>query len=1198
MNTNFIFQRMLRHVFAVVVFAGLCCSSAWANRPEIDLENVKITFAREEGKISAIIGKITKMTGYVFLYEDNLKTDLDKRVRIENGTNLQNILVSISQQSTLEFKAVNKNIVIRRKNGQPAEPTEVKQGRKVSGRVSSSVDGAPLPGVNVVLKGTQTGANTDASGQYSIDVTGSNPVLVFSYIGFQPQEVAVGSRSVVDITLTESTETLQEAVVTALGIKREKRSLGYAVSDVKGDAITQVAQENAMNSLAARVPGVAINQTSGVGSSISVVIRGAKSLTGDNQPLFVIDGVPVANSLNNLRAMGDRNNVDYGNAISDLNPEDIESISVLKGPSAAALYGSRAGNGVILVTTKRGSKGKGVGITFSSSNVFERPYEYLDFHYKYANGDRNNRLDESSAYWGGPALDVGNTAVQWNSPVGADGNKVATPLVSYKDNMKNFLETGITSTNNIALAGAGDKTTYRVSFNSMINKGLIPNSDLFRNSLASAVSFDISKNFKLSTNLNFVRSKSNNRPSTNNRGANPLEAVYLYPHVDVRQLKDYWVPGSEQIQQRAPSTNGDNPYFLAYALNNGFTRDRIYGNIKLDWNITSELTAYGRISHDQFTENRETKIPWSYSRVRNGGYYLQDIARQETNIDGMVTYRKKIGDFDWSISGGGNVMTQKYRDSYMGGSVLTIPGLYRISNVPNSALQFTNSTYEKAIYSLLGTANFGYKDQVYLDLTARNDWSSTLPAANRSYFYPSASLSWLVNYTFNLPQEISLLKLRANWAQVGNDTDPYRLVPALGTGSWGTLITTNVSGTLLNPQLKPEIQTSTEFGVELNLFNNRVRFDGTYYNAENRNQILTVTTPTSSGFGSKLINAGALVSKGWEIALGGTPIKDANGWTLDLNLNFTRNRTTIKELAPGIDYYQLWDDNNGGAFSFVGEEIGNLYSRGFAYVEDPSSPYYRWPILSKNGEWIAVNDRNKRVKVGNFNPRFMMGMQASLSYKRFTLNASFDWRSGGNFQSYTYRYGESDWRSQRQLDNLIPGGLYSAADLAALLKSDPGQYIIPQNGNFPRVGGHTQATGGMGFDSNGDGVLEYDGGFIPGVIQNADGTYTEHLGGPGTNIYPITDTYPWSYNQQITFDASFIKLRELSLGYSVPKLFGLRNANISVYTRNLVLWTAAKIGIDPERAFQADGGRFRQGIELQNVMPWTIPVGFKVGFSL
>jgi len=311
---------------------------------------------------------------------------------------------------------------------------------------------------------------------------------------------------------------------------------------------------------------------------------------------------------------------------------------------------------------------------------------------------------------------------------------------------------------------------------------------------------------------------------------------------------------------------------------------------------------------------------------------------------------------------------------------------------------------------------------------------------------------------------------------------------------------------------------------------------------------------------------------------------------LDLNMNFTRNRTTIKELTQGMDFYQLWDDNNGGAFTFVGQEIGDIYSRGYATVKDASSPYYRWPILDKNGEWIAVNDRNAREKVGNFNPKFIMGMQATLSYKRFTLAANFDARIGGNFQSYTYRYGESDWKSQRQIDNLIPGGLYSEAELVALLKSDPEKYIIPENGNFPRVGGHTKATGGLGADG--------DGAFIPGVILQSDGTYKEHLGGAGTNVYPITDTYPWSFNKQITFDASFIKLRELSFGYNIPNIGGFRNASISIFTRNLMLWTASKIGIDPERAFQADGGRFRQGIELQNVMPWTIPVGFKLNFNL
>lgn len=1063
------------------------------------------------------------------------------------------------------------------------------QVRTVTGKVTTSEDGTGMPGVNIVLKGSQKGTSTTATGNYSIEVNGANPVLVFSFVGYEAFEAAVGNRNVVDVSLTPGAENLNEVVVTALGIKREKRALGYSVGEVSGKDIVNVPQENVLNALSGRVAGVTINQTSGVGSSVSIIIRGAKSLSNDNQPLFVIDGVPVANNLNNLRSMGDRNNVDYGNAISDINPDDVESVSVLKGPSAAALYGSRAGNGVILITTKSGKKGKGLGVSFSTSNVFETPYRYLDLHYRYGNGDRNARLDETSAYWGGPELDKGLTAVQWNSPRDANGNKVPTELKSYKDNMKNFLQTGITSTNNIAISGSNDKSTYRVSYNLMTNKGLIPNSDLNRHSLSAAATYDITNKVKLSTNLNFVRSQSDNRPSTANRGANPIEAVYQWSHIDVRDLKDYWVPGNEQIKQLSP-TNGDNPYFLAYGINNGFNRDRIYGNMKLDYSITSNLSAFARISHDMFVEDRETSIPWSYSRGRNGGYYKQGIGRKETNADFLLTYKKSLNSFDLSVSGGGNYMAQNYNEDFMGGSILTVPGLYRISNIPLASLQVSNGSNQKAIYSLYGMASLGYKNMLYLDLTARNDWSSTLPAENRSYFYPSASMSWLANYTFNLPKAVSLLKFRAGWAQVGNDASPYQLVPTLGTGTWGSLITTGVPSTLLNSQLKPEIATSTEFGVDLGFFENRLRFEGTYYYVENKNQILGITTPSSSGFGSKLINAGLLASKGWEINLGGSPIRDKNGWNLDLNVNFTRNRTIIKELTDGMDFYQLWDDNNGGAFTFVGEEIGNIYSRGYATVKDASSPYYRWPILDKNGEWIAVNDRNAREKVGNFNPRFIMGLQATLSYKRFSLAASFDTRIGGNFQSYTYRYGESDWKSQRQLDQLIPGGLYSEAELVALLKSDPEKYIIPENGNFPRVGGHTKATGGLGADG--------DGAFIPGVILQSDGTYKEHLGGAGTNIYPITDTYPWSFNKQITFDASFIKLRELSFSYNIPNIGAFRNASISVFTRNLMLWTASKIGIDPERAFQADGGRFRQGIELQNVMPWTAPVGFKLNFNL
>jgi TonB-linked SusC/RagA family outer membrane protein len=1070
----------------------------------------------------------------------------------------------------------------------------------VKGKVTSETDGLGLPGVTILEKGTTNGTVTDINGDFSLSVNSGSAVLVFSYIGFNTVEMPVNNQATLNLAMVEDIQSMNEVVVTALGIEREKRSLGYSVGEVKGDDMRTVTQENALGSLAGRVAGVQINQTSGVGSSTSVVIRGATSLSSDNQPLFVIDGVPVANSLGNVRTMGDRNQVDYGNPIADLSPDDIEDMTVLKGPSAAALYGSRAGNGVILITTKKGKKGEAMRVNFSTSNVFETPTRFLDMHYDYANGSRTDLLDERSAYWVGPKLDVGNKAVQWNSPRDENGNQIATELRSYQDNMKNFLETGITSTNVLSVSGATDKAVYRLSYSNMINKGMIPNTDLNRHSINISNTYNLNSKLAVSADINISRNKSDNRPATGNRGANPLQAVYAWSHVDVRELKDYWVPGQEEIQQRSVSTNDDNPYFIAYGINNGFVRDRIFGNIKAEYKFSDAIKSHVKMTMDTYSENRETKIPYSYTRERKGAYHLQNLGGTETNVEFLTSYNKRWEGITLNVSAGGNVMQQRFADDYIGSKTnagLIVPGLYRVSNIPNTGLNYSNYSSEKAIYSVFGVASLGFKDQLYADITARNDWSSTLPAENRSYFYPSLSLSWLANYTFNLPESISMLKLRAGIAQAGNDTYPYALEQQLGTGSWGSLITTNYPGTLLNPNLKPEINTSKELGLDMNFMDNRIRFEATYYYQKNENQILNIPTPESSGYSQRQVNAGLISSQGWEVQIGATPIQKPNGLTWDLNLNITRNRTKLESLTEGMEYITLWEDNGGGASTYVGGQIGDLWSRGFAIVEDKNSPYYGWPILSNNGEWISQNGREDRRKVGNFNPDAMLGFQTSLSYGRFVLSASVDTRIGGDFMSFTYRYAESDWKSGRQKDMLIPGGMYSEQDLINLLKSNPGKYIIPQNGMFPRVGGYSQEEGGMPVNQGPDG---YDGAFVPGVIMGENGEYIEHLGGPGTNIYPISDTYPWSYNEAITFDASFVKLRELSLSYTLPKLKGFQNASVSVFTRNLMLWTKADIGIDPERAFQLQASKqgdsanlFRQGIELQNVNPWTMPLGFK-----
>lgn len=1080
------------------------------------------------------------------------------------------------------------------------------QQRQVSGQVRSSDGGVLISGASVSVKGTAAAAATNDDGRYTISVPGPGAVLVFTYLGHEPQEITVGQRTSIDVTLSPSQEMLSEVVVTALGIERETKSLGYSVGKVDGEDLVRVPQTNVVNAMSGRLPGVVINQTGGPGSSVSMVIRGQTSLSTDNQPLFVVDGVPMQNKLNNVQGSrrGDRNEVDYGNVISDINPENIESISVLKGPSAAALYGSRAGNGVVLITTKSGKMGEGLGVTFSTSNVFEVPVRYLDFHYEYGNGNRPSLYLEGNAYWGGLPLDQGNKAPHFMSPLDESGNKIPIELKGYPDNPKNFMETGITSSNNVTVSGSNPFSTYRVSYDMMRHNGMIPNSDLKRDALSANTQFNVGNDIKVRTNLNFLRSSSPNRPATG-RGSNPLYALYQWSAIDVRDFLPIWEEGAEQISQRRPATGEDNPYFLAYELTNAFNRDHAYGNVEADWTPLEGLTFLGRIGHDMFFENQETKMPWSYSRAARGAYYLDDFSNQETNMELRGTYRKQISDFDLNVSAGTISTRQSGKSKYIGGVGLSVPGLYTISNIPTSNRAADSYYYEKLIYSVYGMASVGFQDKVYLDVTARNDWASTLPKANRSYFYPSASLSWLVNNTVDLPSAISFLKIRGSAAQVGNDTAPYALFNNLGIGGWGDLVTTNIADILRTPTLKPEIATSYETGLDLWMFGNRVKFEGTYFVARNRNQILSVPVSPSSGYLRSNTNAGLLSSRGLELGLSVNPIRDRNGWDLDVSLNWSRSRARLDKLTGDLQYHEFWRDNEGGALTWVGQDIGDLYSRGYMQVTDPTSQYYRWPILSPaNGDWQAVNGVDNLEKVGNWNPDFLMGGQIALRYKRFSLNASFDWRKGGQYMSWTYRYGGSNWRDANQLANLVPGSLYNPDDLVALLKSNPEYYIIPQNGHFPRVGGHTAETGGYPYDGHNDG------GFIPGVFEkdpndptidpnNPDSRYIEVLGGEGTPILrEMTSMFSWSYNKQVTFDSDFLKVREVSLGYSIPNIGKFKNMHVSVYTQNIMLWTKSKNGVDPERAYRISGDTFRQGIEWNNVLPWTSPIGFRVSVSL
>jgi TonB-linked SusC/RagA family outer membrane protein len=1100
-----------------------------------------------------------------------------------------------------------------------------------------------LPGVSVLEKGTNNGVTTDFDGNFKISVANSQSILVISFVGMKTQEVVVSNQSNINVELVESSEALDEVVITALGISREKKSLGYSVSEVDGDDLTNVPQENVLNGLSGKVSGVAINSTGGPGSSVSMVIRGATSLTSDNQPLFVIDGIPVANSLNNVSEVGRDNRVDFGNAISDINADDIESMTVLKGASAAALYGARAGNGVVLITTKSGKASKGLGVSVSTSMVFEDPYKFLDTHTKFAAGSRpytegnfpNNPygellINEGSSGWAGPELNQGVNAIHWpySAEEIASGNPVARELRSH-NNAENFFETATTQTNNISIQDNTEKIDYRLSLSNMKHQGFIPNSDLNRKSISFNSSVKLTDNFTVSSVLNFTKSGSNSRPASN-RGANPIQAMYeISPHINILDMKDYWLPGYEGLVQNSPYSFGDdptdtewnNPYFLANEALNSFDRNRVYGNLKAEWQITDDFSVMGRYNYDETNEVREMRVANGYTRESNGIYGIFNIHRSELNADFLLNYKKKYDNWDFSVSAGGNMMKQngqniknatKYR-----GAGLIIPGLYHLSNIAPENLDYTQFIYEKQIKSLYALASFGYKNMAYLDLTYRKDWSSTLPEGTNDYDYPSVSTSFLLNNMFDMGEKVSLVKLRGGYAEVGNDTSPYNLYPTLGNaGAWGDATQLVQGGTLLNPNLKPESQTSYEIGTDLAFFQNRLRADFTYYTSDNKNQIFAVDAAPTSGFSKKLINAGLITSVGYEAGISGTIITNKD-WNWDLGMVYSKNRTTIEELADGMDYLRLWGDAKGGAYTWLGEEIGNIIDRALVRVDDPSSEYHGWPLLDDEG-WenddrtLQDADGNRVAPIiGNFNPDFIIGATTTVTYKNWKLGMNFDWRKGGQFVSQTHRYGESDMHTQRWLDKLNNLSDISDADLPQFLKDNADEYLLEGGQFFPLVGGPTAEAGGYPFSDGG--ITLNDGVFLPGVSGSYDpqGNFVadfENLGDPSvTQYHNYADHYPWSFTRAATFDADFVKLREVSLTYLIPneylKNIGLQTASFSVYSRNIILWTKADIGIDPEQAFQAEGGtqtsgiQFKQGIERFNVNPWAIPVGFKLNIT-
>ena len=1039
------------------------------------------------------------------------------------------------------------------------------QERTIEGKVVDD-ETNPIPGVNVLVKGTTQGTITDIDGQYRLTAGEEAEALVFSFVGYETQEVPIGSQSVIDVNLAVDDQQLSEVVVTALGVERETKALGYAVEEVQGEAITQARETNLVNSLSGRVAGVNVTGASTtVGGSARITIRGESSLDiNKNQPLFIVDGVPINNNVVGSSGSGNLE-TDYGNGAGEINPDDVESISILKGPNAAALYGSRAANGVILITTKSGKGANGLGVSVNSTVTFESPLRLPDWQDTYGQGIQGqfafvdgsgagiaDGVDES---WG-PRLD-GQPIPQFDSPrnvdgfrggdidVAPDGSTITpTPWQSQPDNVSGFFETGLTLSNNVAVSGGNETGNFRLSYTNVDQTGMLPNTDLTRNTMLFSGSYKLSDKLKANAMVNYIRSRSDNRPSISYGTESPMYLwVWYGRQINTDNLRNYWQPGLEGQQQFNYNYNyHDNPYFTMYENTNGQAKDRMLGNVSLTYDFTDNLSLMVRSGTDFYRELRDRKRAYSTQRFPFGMYREDNIFFEERNTDFLLSYNKAIGDvWDLGFSFGGNRMDQNYEYNELVAPQLSIPGVYNFGNsrVNLQADEFVN---RKRINSLYGLASIGYQNVLFLDFTARNDWSSTLPAGNNSYFYPSVSASAVLSDMLELPSPIAFAKLRASWAQVGNDTDPYRLTNVYNyLPAFGNVQRATESSVIRNPNLKPEIVSSFEIGTDLRFFGGRAGIDFTYYNMSSRNQILQIDVDRTSGYSSTVINAGEIENRGVELMLSGTPVELENGLRWDINLNWTRNRGKVVELTEGIPSYQISGNRGATILAVPGERMGDIYGSVF-------QRYNGQIVYNESGFPLRTSDLEK---VGNYNPDWMAGINNTISYKGFSLGVLLDIRQGGVIVSQTTWIG----RNAGQLQGTAVGrenGLVGEGVIAT---------ATDENGNIT-------------------------------VVR------------PNDVVVPARD---WNYQyfrrennvEAAAWDASFTKLREVKLGYTFPNtLFGktpFRDVRLSVVGRNVALWTQNP-HIDPENMSMI-GGTLVPGVENM-AYPTPRSIGFNLNFKL
>ncbi|QCE40726.1 SusC/RagA family TonB-linked outer membrane protein [Psychroserpens sp. NJDZ02] len=1024
----------------------------------------------------------------------------------------------------------------------------------ITGTITSAEDGQTLPYVNIVTS-NNSGTITDNDGQYSITILDNTETLSFSFIGYKTQQIAITNQTIINVALIEDASSLDEVVITALGLERDTKELGYVVQSLSSKGLTEVKAVNFLDNLAGKLAGVTISQgATGVGSSSKITIRGEASFSNNN-PLFVVDGVPINNNtvfnFTNEAAAGFQE-IDFGNGAMEVNADDIEEVSVLKGPSAAALYGTRASNGVIVIKTKDGKKSKGLGISINTSVFVDSAFRLPEFQNSYGQGNSGQfeyvdglggGINDNITYSWGPQLDAGIFTPQFDSPVvlpngtivrGGDtalynGDAITpTLLKSNPDNLKDFYQTGVTTINNIAISNGFDTGDYRLSFTDLRSESIIPGVNLDRQTVAAKLNFEPTEKTTISTSISYTNSTSDNRPSNGygSENANYSLVAWGPRSLDINSLKNYWQPGLEGVQQYSFNyTFFDNPYFILYENTNSFNRDRVFGNVAFKHQFTDAFSLQFRTGMDYSSEKRELKRSYSSNRFKNGAYAEHDVFFREINTDFLLNYNKIFGDFKVDISAGGNRLDQKASTKQAQTVNLAQPGIFSLNNAasPIEVFQFDS---KKRINSFYGIAKLGYKDFLYLDITGRNDWSSALATPfsvdGTSFFYPSASASFILSNTTTLPKALSFAKLRASVAQVGNDTNAYQTSAAfISQTPYNGQPTFSNQDFIPNANLKPESTTNYEFGADLRFLNDRIRFDFTYYNAITKDQIISLPIPISSGYNQQVVNGGKVKSTGVEIIAGITPIKTSN-FKWNTTFNFAKNKATIEELpqADGrltLAYSRIYDSANQTVWFQVeeGGQIGDIYGTG--YLKNENGQF----IIDDNGNYIADNTLQK---LGNYNPDFTLGWNNDFNYKNWTASFLFDWRQGGEIVSRTSALGN--------------------------------------------VGGQLAET-------------EYrpeDGIIAEGVTQT---------GQPNTVAISAESYYRQFYDrnheENNVYDASYLKLRQFSIGYNFKLkegFLGLEEGGdiaVSLIGRNLFVITENP-HFDPEQ-LAVQGNGFVSGVE-------------------